>query len=135
MLLAVIIQPSVSPYAIQVLLQRKGDGTCRFCVDYRKLNSQTVKVATQLPKPGDILAKLRATAVFTTLHLASGYWQSGVNPKDRHETAFVTPWKHAFRAHQHLCNLSKRHGLAVLGAKVRVRLHRRHNRLLKNTRR
>ena len=92
MLLARVIQPSASPYASQVLFQRKGDGTWRLCVDFRKLNSQTVKVATPIPKPRDIMARLGGSAVFTTLDLASGYWQIGVNPKDRYKTAFVTPW-------------------------------------------
>ena len=92
MLLAGVIRPSVSPYASQVLFQQKSDGTWRLCVDYRKLNSQTVRMATPLPKPRDIMAKLGGSTVFTALDLASGYWQIGVNPKDRHKTAFVTPW-------------------------------------------
>lgn len=34
-----VIQPSSSPYASPIVLVKKSDGTIRFCVDYRKLNS------------------------------------------------------------------------------------------------
>lgn len=43
------IQPSQSPYTSNIVLVRKKDGTLRFCIDYRKLNSRTVKDAYNLP--------------------------------------------------------------------------------------
>ena len=82
-----IIQPSVSPWASPVVLVPKKDGTLRFCVDYRQLNSITTKDAYPLPCIDDTLA---GSLWFTTLDLISGYWQVEVKPEDREKTAFCT---------------------------------------------
>jgi hypothetical protein len=44
-----IIQPSNNPYSSPAILVRKKDGSWRMCIDYRELNSQTVKNKFQIP--------------------------------------------------------------------------------------
>lgn len=49
------IQPSQSRYSSNIVLVRKKDETLRLCIDYRKLNSRTVKDAYNLPRIDDII--------------------------------------------------------------------------------
>ncbi|XP_048250935.1 uncharacterized protein LOC125378965 [Haliotis rufescens] len=50
MLDAKVIRPSASPYASPVVLVRKHDLSLRFCIDYRKLNSRTIRDSYALPR-------------------------------------------------------------------------------------
>ena len=86
-----VIQPSSSPYSAPIVLQKKKDGSWRFCVDYRDLNDVTVKDAFPIPKIDQSFDALRGAKFFSSLDLASGYWQVPVAPEDRQKTAFVTP--------------------------------------------
>eukprot|EP00731_Ephydatia_muelleri_P018416 Em0011g456a len=85
-----IIQPSSSPWASPIILVPKKDGSLRFCIDYRKLNSVTRKDAYPLPRVDDTLEALSGSKWFSTLDLLCGYWQVEVEEKDRHKTAFCT---------------------------------------------
>ena len=85
-----IVQPSSSPWASPVVLVPKKDGSLRFCVDYRKLNSLTRKDVYPLPRVDDILTALGEAQYFTSLDLASGYWQIGFSEDARQKSAFVT---------------------------------------------
>ena len=84
------IEPSDSPWASPVVLVTKKDGLTRFCVDYRRLNSMTVKDAYPLPRIDDSLRLLRNQQWFSTMNLASGYWQVAMSPEAKRKAAFVT---------------------------------------------
>ena len=85
-----IIQPSNSPWSSPIILVCKRDGSTRFCIDYRKVNSVTRKDAYPLPRVDDILDTLGGSKWFSTLDLKSGYWQVKVDSSSREKTAFTT---------------------------------------------
>ncbi|KAK7916332.1 hypothetical protein WMY93_012093 [Mugilogobius chulae] len=87
-----VVRESSSPWAAPIVLVKKKDGSWRFCVDYRKLNALTHKDAYPLPRIEESLTGLKAAKYYSTLDLASGYWQVEMDPEDREKTAFTTPF-------------------------------------------
>ena len=85
-----IVQPSVSPWASPIVLVPKKDGTYRFCVDFRRLNAVTKKDVYPLPRIDDILDTLGESRFFSSLDLASGYWQVELDHESRQKSAFTT---------------------------------------------
>ena len=53
-----IITPSESPWSSPVVMVTKKDGSCRFCIDYRKLNGVTRKNAYPLPRIDECVESL-----------------------------------------------------------------------------
>ncbi|KAL0832340.1 hypothetical protein ABMA28_001773 [Loxostege sticticalis] len=86
-----IITESASSYASPILLVQKKTGDKRLCVDYRALNSKTIKEHYPLPRVEDQIDNLRGYKYFITLDLASGYYQIPIAPTSQNKTAFVTP--------------------------------------------
>ena len=89
-----IIETSVSPWASRIVPVRKKTGELRMCIDFRKLNSVTVKDVYPIPRIDEILDELAQAKFFTTLDATSGYYQLMVAPEDREKTAFR--WKGGF---------------------------------------
>jgi hypothetical protein len=85
-----IISPSRSPWASPVLLVPKGETDYRMCIDYRKLNEVTKKEIYALPRIDDIIDTLGNKMYFSTLDLASGYFQIPMDPESKEKTAFIT---------------------------------------------
>ena len=75
MLDAGVIRPSNSPWCNAVVLVRKKDGSLRFCIDFRKLNSLTVKDSHPLPRICETLESLAGAAHYSTFDMNSGFWQ------------------------------------------------------------
>lgn len=86
-----VVWESSSPWAAPVVLVHKKDGTWRFCVDYRKLNAVTHKDAYPLPRIEESLMSLTRATWYSTLDLASGYWEVEVAQEDKEKTAFTMP--------------------------------------------
>src|SRR3954454_22990731 len=88
-----IVRKSSSSWASPVVIvDKKGDDK-RICIDYRKLNAVIKADAYPLPRIDDLLKSFGATQWFTTLDLASGYWQVAMNESDIEKMAFITPFR------------------------------------------
>ncbi|KAJ9524294.1 hypothetical protein QJQ45_008499, partial [Haematococcus lacustris] len=88
------IRPSSSPYGAPVLFVAKKDGTLRMCVDYRALNSMTVRNRYPMPRIEDLFDKLSGAKIFSSIDLQSGYHQIRITPENIPKTAFRTPFGH-----------------------------------------
>jgi hypothetical protein len=94
MLEASTIVPSLSPFASPVLLVKKKDNSCRFCVDYRKLNNITMKNKFSLPIIDEFLDETAGAKYFSTIDLVSGFHQNRLVSSNEFNTAFKTHHGH-----------------------------------------
>jgi hypothetical protein len=74
MLEAGVIEKSISPWSCGVVLVEKKDGTQRFCIDFRRLNSVTVKSNCGLQRIHSQLDSLQGLKWFSALDITSAYW-------------------------------------------------------------
>ena len=73
MIAACIVKPSMSPYALPVVLVKKKHGTWMICVDYKRLITVTMKRKFPMPIVDEILDELVGTKWFSKLDLRAGY--------------------------------------------------------------
>ena len=85
-----LIRKSHSPWSAPVVMCKKKDGSSRLTIDYRGLNKVTEFDAHPLVRIDDALDCLQNNSFFTTLDLASGYWQFKMDERDIEKTAFST---------------------------------------------
>ncbi|UYV78543.1 hypothetical protein LAZ67_16001952 [Cordylochernes scorpioides] len=72
-----------SPHASPITLVMKRDKTKRFCVDYRKLNEIIAPNAHPLPLIETILDKLSKAKYYSSVDIASAYWQVEIKPNSQ----------------------------------------------------
>lgn len=87
---AEFVEPAASPWASNVVLVKKKDGSYRLCVDYRRLNSVTYKDSYPLPHIDTCLGSMNGAVWFSTLDLRSGYHNIPIREADRDKTASIT---------------------------------------------
>lgn len=85
---------SESPLSSPIVVIRKKDNSVRICIDYRKLNLQTIKDAYALLNVEEAFRALAGSKWFSVLDLKSGYNQIEMEETDKAKTAFVqyVPW-------------------------------------------
>jgi hypothetical protein len=86
-----IIRPSSSPWASPCFFAKQ-KGKLRLCMDYRKLNAQTIKDRGPIPLIADLLVALQRGKYFTTLDLRGAYHLLRILSGDEYKTAFVTKY-------------------------------------------
>lgn len=86
-----IIRESESSFSSPIVVVKNKNGDVRLCIDYRKLNTQTIKDAYALLNLEEAFSALRGSKWFSVLDLKSGYYQIEVEEKDKPKTAFVCP--------------------------------------------
>lgn len=88
-----IVRPSDSAWSSPVwVVPKKADASgktkWRLVIDFRKVNEKTVDDKYPIPNISDILDKLGKCQYFSTLDLASGFYQVELDASDIHKTAF-----------------------------------------------
>jgi hypothetical protein len=87
---AEVIEPAMSEWACPVALVPKPDGSMRFCIEYRKLNSVSLRDSYPLPRMKECIDSLGDASVFSTLDCNSGYSQIPVGLLDIKKTTFIS---------------------------------------------
>ena len=84
-----VIRLSQSPWCNAVVLVRKKDGGLQFCIDFRRLNSQTKKDAYPLPRMQETMESMVGIRFFSTMDLKSGFWQVKMAKDSQQYTTFT----------------------------------------------
>ncbi len=88
------IRPSSSPAGAGFFLWGRRTGLCGPCIDYRGLNSITVKNTYPLPLMSSAFERLQGASIFTKLDLRNAYHLVRIRQGDEWKTAFNTPRGH-----------------------------------------
>lgn len=91
-----VVVPSRSPWTSPTLLITKKDGTARFCLDSRRLNSVTKSDAYPIPFIHGILDRLRNARFMSSIDLSKAFWQIPLDAESCEKTAFVVPGRGMF---------------------------------------
>jgi hypothetical protein len=88
------IQLSVSSWEALVLFVKKKDGTLRLCIDYRGLNTLTIKNKYPLSLMDELFDQLQEFCCYSKMDLWQGYYQVRIKEENLLKIAFNTQHGH-----------------------------------------
>jgi len=90
-----LIEPTNSDWACQAFYVEKRSGEKRdLSFDYRPLNLFLKDDKFPLPKIYTLYSNITNAFIFSKFDMKSGFWQLGLDPKDRPKIAFCIPNAH-----------------------------------------
>ena len=87
-----IAEVESSDWLFPIVVVPKKNGKLRICVDFRKLNEQTIKDPFPIPFTDTMLDQVAGYEMYNFLDGYSGYNQVSLAPEDREKTTFITEW-------------------------------------------
>ena len=64
-----VIEPSISPYSLPIVLVPKKDGSVRFCIDFRKLNKVTEFDAEPMSNMEEVINRMPGHRFYSQMDL------------------------------------------------------------------
>lgn len=105
-----VIEESESPWNSPVILVKK-PGKVRLCLDSRKVNALTKKMAYPLPHMEGLLSRLSDTHYISSVDLKDAFWQIPLDAAPKEKTVFTVPGRphYQFKVMPFgLCNAAQR---------------------------
>ncbi|KAI5427421.1 hypothetical protein KIW84_032730 [Lathyrus oleraceus] len=90
-----LIEPTKSEWPCQAFYMKKRSdklrGKNRLVIDYKPLNHFLKDDKFPIPKASSLNVFIKDAQSYSKFNLKSGFWQLGIDPKDRYKTAFNIP--------------------------------------------
>ncbi|MCO5552146.1 hypothetical protein L7F22_005656 [Adiantum nelumboides] len=88
-----ITKAASSNWLFPIVVVPRNNGKLRVCVDYRKLNAQTIKDSFPLTLTNMMLDEIAGHEMYSFMDGYSGYNQLKIALEDRSKTTFITEWR------------------------------------------
>lgn len=85
-----VVETANTECASPVIIALHKDGSIPFCIDYRRLNSITIRDGYPIQGMDDFLDSLCGGTIFSKLKFNSGYRQGPLAHEDREKTACIS---------------------------------------------